>query len=783
MSTLDRKWNRQNLCGDRSLHNMHYRLSLPFISILGATLSVLLLMPVVVFAAENPFVDFFENGFQKLAWTVVINLTGLLLGIGGAILDVSINNFVIGFGNTFLNTGVGLAVNQTWVIIRDFVNLGFIFGLVYIGFKMILGNDTSNTRRWLVNLIIAALLVNFSLLMTKVVVDFSNELSAQIAVGALGAKEKADGKYTSNVTSQVMNVMGLTEIFGLSNKKNTPAAVTGEGGWGYILGTGMLFMVTAFVFFAGGILLIIRFIALNLYMMLSPLMFIGWILPFLSDQMSKYWKGFLKRAFFAPIYLLFIYFGLQVLSGLKKSVDGFGDGFNNPKFSDALTGGSSGSASAALTAGTTITFFLLACGFMIAALMIADRMGADGADKAIKIGQNLRNRVQRFATQQTAGRGAQAVNWASEKTLSGYNRLDARLSQTQAGRFTRGAMTALTLGALNDKTVKGALGAGQNLSVAGSETNAQRRKRADERRKLQNDTLDKAQRRADNRANNAAANSTGNTPAEITARQDAQNAKRAIYRQKSNDEIAEMARTNRAQLIADAQYLTDGHTSYLESSGILRNDELQTVRNTRDSAPFADFENTFNSNTASVDNLNATMEMLNRTVSAYSKERIRDMDSNLRNSITFAGAASQTQFDEFMQSDASQAEKNAFRAARTAAMTRIAQTGSLIDPNSQGATSPGATNSNFQDAQRRRLFRNAQQAGALPAAVLGNANIASYLTPNIAEAFFNNNPSPSDLILVRDNIHNYITDPRTPASVTNTWTNWMNTTVIGRIFL
>lgn len=460
---------------------MNLRFSLPLVPLLTATAGALLmLLPIVAFAADNGPVSFVNTAAQKVVWTLVINLTGMLLGVGGAILDASINYFVIGFGSTFLNTGVGLAVNQTWVIIRDFVNLGFIFGLVYIGFKMILGNDTSNTRRWLVNLIIAALLVNFSLLMTKVVVDFSNELAAQIAVSALGAEEK-DGKYTSKTTMNLMNVMGITSVFGVFKSGELPKGVAEGGGWGYIIGTGILFLVTAFVFGAGGILLIIRFIALNLYMMLSPLMFVGWVLPFLSDQMSKYWKGFLKRAFFAPIYLLFIYFGLQVLSGLRKSVTGF----SNPDFSAALSGGGSGGLSPALTSGTTISFFLLACGFMMAALVIADRMGAEGASQSVKLGKDLMNRARRYA-----GRGVGAATFGASASLArntvgrGANALaqnDKFKSYAARSTLGRGLYQTAKYGANVSFDARKVGGVGKSLGIGDGGKGGGYKKRLDDR--------------------------------------------------------------------------------------------------------------------------------------------------------------------------------------------------------------------------------------------------------------------------------------------------------------
>ncbi|MBP9842935.1 MAG: hypothetical protein KBC62_02930, partial [Candidatus Pacebacteria bacterium] len=165
---------------------------------------------------------------QGLVWKVLVAITGSLLYISGIVFDYSINSFVIGFADYYTNSGVGFAVDRTWVTIRDFVNLFFIFGLVYIGFKMILDSDDSNTRRWLVNLIIAALLINFSLFITKFVVDFSNQLSTQIAISGFNAQVVGNGNamgtgsaWKVDITNQILSLMGIASLFNVSAGADT----------------------------------------------------------------------------------------------------------------------------------------------------------------------------------------------------------------------------------------------------------------------------------------------------------------------------------------------------------------------------------------------------------------------------------------------------------------------------------------------------------------------------------------------------------------------------------
>ena len=392
---------------------------------------VLVLTPLLVSAA-NPVLDMADTAAQTIVFSVLTAITGMFLAFGGFLLDTGVNSFVIGFGDMFLWTGVGVAVDSVWVIIRDFMNLFFIFGLVYIGFKMILGTDNSNTRRWLVNLIIAALLINFSLFFTKLVVDVSNQLAAEIAVGAFDGKSETDpqtniSSYKVDMSSQLMVRMGITSVW--STYKGT-SGTPPTGGWGYIFGAAILFMISAFVFAAGGILLIIRFALLNLFMVLSPIMFIGWILPPVSDVMGRYWKAFLGRAFFAPIYLLFIYFSLTILDGLQQA------GLGKPNWAAAF--GAAAPSEQAASLSSTLPFFLLICIFMIASLVIAQKLGADGADKAMSLGKSWGNKATRFTASQTAGRGARAAsNWAGSTAESGLRRAQQMQGTGFGARATR----------------------------------------------------------------------------------------------------------------------------------------------------------------------------------------------------------------------------------------------------------------------------------------------------------------------------------------------------------
>ncbi len=312
--------------------------------------------------------------YVSVAWTFVNTVFGWMLWAGGVLINYSVTTFVVGFGSFYVNSGIGEAVNTLWGKVRDIFNLTFIFGLVYIGFKMILDSSDSSAKKMLGSLLIAALLVNFSLFITKSVVDFSNIAAKQFAEPFLVVNNA--GKEEYEISSKFMELLGLTSIISFEFFDAPEKA-----GFGYVFGTAYLYIIGAFVFGAGGILLLIRFIVLNIYMLLSPLMFLGFVFPGLMSISKQYWTGFLKRAFFAPAYLLMIYFSAQILANLSRFV-----GVDND-YSAAFVASSDLGATAAATFEGTIVYFMIICGFLIASLIVANKLGVHGASTAISLGK------------------------------------------------------------------------------------------------------------------------------------------------------------------------------------------------------------------------------------------------------------------------------------------------------------------------------------------------------------------------------------------------------------
>ena len=528
--------------------------------------TLILLTPTIALAQNEVSQEAGLTILQSLIWGLVAAVFGNLAGLAGVLLNTSVETFIIGFGKMYTSGGVGQAVDTVWVSVRDFFNITFIFGIVYIGFKMILGINDSQTKTWLVKLIMAALLVNFSLYITKFVIDISNIVATEIAVASFQYDDGFDKQI--GVSNAFMNQMGLTGLFA------TPeSGVTADQGWGFVFGGMILFIVMIFVFGAGALLILIRYAVLILYMIFSPFMFIGWVFPQFQQYTNKFWSDFLGRAFFAPMYLFLLAVSAQVVSAMFKAAEVE----NGVVRTESVFSASGEEILRGATSANGLPGFAIACIFLVASLLVAQKMGAVGGDTVISAGKRTGRVAQRFALRNTVGYGARGVNALSQGALNRYREVDATMNETGRGRAARRALSVLSLGALTDRNVEGALNAGTRLSVAGSETQTEAEQRVRSRTSRQNQTTGDRDRRESLDNAIQALNNNSSTEAQLTTNLEL--LARTI-RDTSNQQLERM---NVDQLTDRrvAHNITDNQIRHLEQSGRFSAQEINNIRNAR----------------------------------------------------------------------------------------------------------------------------------------------------------------------------------------------------------
>lgn len=424
------------------------------------------------------------SGVDGFLYSIFLGFGTFILTLAGALFDYAIGLLVIGMGS-FVNTGgIGTAINNLWVVIRDMFNILFIFGLIYLGLKTIWNASDSNTRRSLGMIIAAALLINFSLYTTQAVVDFTNVAATQIynlmeAPG--GARAPFIGE-VKGISSGFMQAADLETYAQSSQLLQKDAEDSGNLPSARILAYGLMMMIfmliAAFVFAAGAILIVIRFVLLVLFMIASPLLFIGWIIPRLSGVANEWGRKFLNQALFAPAFLFMLYLSLTVLTELQTT----------GSFASALTSPGTGGGLLQI-----VLYFAVIITFMIASLVVSQKMGAMGANQSIKLGKSAARRGRVYAGR-AAGRAAKGaggfagrnvVGRASNALLKSYDAAEARAKDSKFAKGTRAAANVMSLGALSDRNVRGVLQKGRDSKYGGSVSFTDDQKYAQEKRKRQ----------------------------------------------------------------------------------------------------------------------------------------------------------------------------------------------------------------------------------------------------------------------------------------------------------
>ncbi|MEK7463068.1 MAG: hypothetical protein AAB621_01750, partial [Patescibacteria group bacterium] len=118
--------------------------------------------------AGKSIIDIFSWGITIVLY-ILSTIFASILMIGGWVFDWALN----------LNSAIlqNPAVRVGWPIARDITNLGFVLLILIIAFSTILRMGEFTAKKALPKLIIAALLINFSLLFVGMFLDFTGILT------------------------------------------------------------------------------------------------------------------------------------------------------------------------------------------------------------------------------------------------------------------------------------------------------------------------------------------------------------------------------------------------------------------------------------------------------------------------------------------------------------------------------------------------------------------------------------------------------------------------------
>ena len=252
----------------------------------------------------------------------LIEVSRWFLIVAGTLFNWLVENTIIQFGAWYLT--IKGAVETAWTAFRDIANI-FIIGIfTYVAISIILGLKDFGQKKMIASVLIVAVLINFSLLFTKMVIDVSNYTAAQIyTAAALGGTASTQGGQAGAATpgtsygiaTQFMNLLGVG-TFGDAFKVVDNTAQAKDSGWAALL-HGILVMAVilgaAMVLFYGCFLLISRMIMLIFLMVTAAIAVASYLIPDwgTSNYGFKAWKSSLIWCVtFAPMLMIFLWMTL-----------------------------------------------------------------------------------------------------------------------------------------------------------------------------------------------------------------------------------------------------------------------------------------------------------------------------------------------------------------------------------------------------------------------------------------------------------------------------------------
>jgi len=182
-----------------------------------------------------------------------------------------------------------------WEIVRNICNILFILALIIIGLATLFRVESYQYKHLLVQLIIAALTINFSLVIGQIILGFADTIQAQFLPANVEVIRSLAGELmVKNWRSSFLDATSFGSYSSSFSSIVTPLFYLALS-WGAFI-----------VFCAIAAFLMIRIIALWILLLISPVAFACGVLPSMASYRAKWWQEFLKYAFFTPIMAFFL---------------------------------------------------------------------------------------------------------------------------------------------------------------------------------------------------------------------------------------------------------------------------------------------------------------------------------------------------------------------------------------------------------------------------------------------------------------------------------------------
>jgi len=294
-------------------------------------------------------------------------IAGIFLTIDAYLVKVALNiNFEL-LKSPVVQTG--------WQIVLNFTNLGFVLAIIVMAFATIFRVQSYAMKKTLWKLIVAALLVNFSLVIAGAFINIS-DIFSNFFLKQGGIRNPLEWSKAFAAMFRAQALLKVGETIAAQGFVDTATGAINTFGAAGLQAIASVFFIDLFTvlacltLLATAVMLLIRYVFLGILLLLSPIVWLLWIFPGTQHLWQKWWSQFLRWTFFAPIMLFFISLSLYAMK-------------NQPEAVRQFTQNSAAVANVQLTFGVeVIGEMIIVIGLVMGGLFAANSLGITFASTA-----------------------------------------------------------------------------------------------------------------------------------------------------------------------------------------------------------------------------------------------------------------------------------------------------------------------------------------------------------------------------------------------------------------
>lgn len=388
---------------------------------------------------------------------LVLKIVSFITYIVGTLFDYSLELSI----NSAQFLGELGVVEIAWSFIRDILNMTFIFILLWTSVQILLGNDAKyNAKKVLINVVIVAILMNFSLFGAKLMVDGSNIVTLKIyeAMKSGGVK----GGPSASISQRVMTAVGMTtlynitDVFSTSNTVGDNACKDTSSAIILISVMGSIFLIIlCLALVLAGILFLIRLVNIIILFIKSPLFVWGFVLPgseTMKGLKNKWWKEMMHVLTFPIMYMFWMFIAVLVFTKLGEA--------NTQSSTGGLLGlicnSAKGDGFKIESSISIVAVFAIVIIFMMKTIEYGFKNATGGGDGAWgnNISKNVTDKFNKYQTAMTKGL-ANKVGGASVGAAKGTLKFAATTTGRAGGSVIGGAKSKIQGGNWWDGTKDG----------------------------------------------------------------------------------------------------------------------------------------------------------------------------------------------------------------------------------------------------------------------------------------------------------------------------------------